>query len=146
MDTAAAGGAQKEDDEERIDEQDIFDRVISFLAAITVRLCSRVLGADKAPFGPVMGKRGEACSAVGPATTGAGSSASGVTTVVASAPRRRAAGPGRPANGWGHRRESAGLPGAPARARGSTGWPCSGPCRRGAPARPGAHTFSGRRG
>jgi hypothetical protein len=31
MDTAAVGVAQKEDDEERIDEQDIFDRVISFL-------------------------------------------------------------------------------------------------------------------
>src|SRR5215467_2966931 len=85
MDTAAVGGAQKEDREQGIDEQDIFDRVISFLAAITVRLFSRVLGADDPPLGPVMGKRGKACSAVGPATAGAGSSASMVTTVVASA-------------------------------------------------------------
>src|SRR5262249_9516443 len=86
MHTAAVGVAQKEDDEERIDEQDIFDRVISFLAAITVRLFRRALGADDAPRGPVRGKGGEACSAVGPtATTGAGSSASGVTTAAASA-------------------------------------------------------------
>jgi hypothetical protein len=35
MDTAAVGDAQKEDEEESIDEQDIFDRVISFLAAIS---------------------------------------------------------------------------------------------------------------
>ena len=37
MDMAAVGVAQKEDDEERIDEQDIFDRVVFFLAAITSR-------------------------------------------------------------------------------------------------------------
>ena len=29
------GVAQKEDEEERIDEQDIFDRVVFFLAALT---------------------------------------------------------------------------------------------------------------
>ena len=91
MGTAAVGVAQKEDDEERIDEQDIFDRVVSFLAAITVRLFSRVLGADDAPLGAVMGKRGAAGVAVGTATTGADSSSSGVTTVAAAAsetPRR----------------------------------------------------------
>ena len=60
MDTAAVGVAQKEDDEERIDEQDIFDGVISFLAAITRLLFSSILGADDAPLSPVMGKRGEA--------------------------------------------------------------------------------------
>jgi hypothetical protein len=49
-------------------------------------LCSRVLGADDAPFGPVMGKRGESG-----ATTGAGSSSRASTTEAASAsetPRR----------------------------------------------------------
>ena len=51
---------------ERIDQQDIFDRVVLFLAAITRRLCSRVLGADDAPFGAVMGKRGDAGAAAGP--------------------------------------------------------------------------------
>src|SRR4030095_14911481 len=91
MDTAAVGVAQKEDDEERIDEQDIFDGVVLFLAAITHGLLRRVLGADDAPFGPVMGKRGEASAAAGMGATGAGSSSSGTTTVAASAsetPRR----------------------------------------------------------
>ena len=56
MDTAAVGVTEKEDQEEGIDEQDIFDRVVFFLAAITFRLFNRVLGADDAPFRPVMGK------------------------------------------------------------------------------------------
>jgi hypothetical protein len=81
MDATAIGVAQKEDQEERIDEQDIFDRMVFFLAAITVRLFSRVLGADDAPFRPVMGKRGDA----GAVARGTGSSASGATTVAASA-------------------------------------------------------------
>src|SRR2546422_8221854 len=85
MDTAAIGVAQKEDDEQGIDQEDIFDRMVLFLAAITVRLFSSVLGADDAPFRPVMGKRGEASAAAGTVATGAGSSARGVTTMAASA-------------------------------------------------------------
>src|SRR5262249_58723242 len=77
MDTAAIGLAQKEDREGGIHEQDVFDGVVFFLAAITFRLCSRVLGADDAPFRPVMGKRGAAGAAAGTAATGAGSSAPG---------------------------------------------------------------------
>ena len=50
------GVAQKEDGERDIDEQDVFHRVVLFLAAITAGLFSRVLGADDAPFRPVMGK------------------------------------------------------------------------------------------
>src|SRR5262249_33506785 len=50
MDTAAVGIAQKEDDEQGIDEQDILDDVVLFLPTITRGLCSRVLGADNAPF------------------------------------------------------------------------------------------------
>src|SRR5262249_55663151 len=46
MDTAAVSVTQKEDDEESIDEQDIFDGVIPFLPAITLLLFNRVLGAD----------------------------------------------------------------------------------------------------
>jgi hypothetical protein len=91
MDTAAVGVAQKEDEEESIHEQDIFDGVVFFLAAITLGLFSSVLGADDAPFGPVMGTRGEAGATTGTVTTGAGSSSSGTTTVAASAsetPRR----------------------------------------------------------
>ena len=85
MAAAAVGVAQKEDGEEGIDQQDIFDRMVLFLPAITVRLCRRVLGADDAPFRPVMGTRGESGVAAGAPTTGAGASSSGVTTVAASA-------------------------------------------------------------
>ena len=91
MDAAAIGVAQKEDRKEGIDQQDIFDRVVFFLAALTRGLFSRVLGADDAPLGAVMGKRGATGVAVGTATTGADSSSSGVTTVAAAAsetPRR----------------------------------------------------------
>src|SRR5438105_12779047 len=91
MHTATVGVTEKEDREEGIHEQDIFDRMILFLPAITVRLFNRVLGADDASFGPVMGKRGEAGTAAGPATTGAGASSSRTTTVATSAsetPRR----------------------------------------------------------
>jgi hypothetical protein len=82
MDAATVGVAQEEDCEWGIDKQDIFDSVILFLAAITVRLFSGVLGADDASFCPIMGKRG---------VSGAGSSANGVNIVAASAsatPRR----------------------------------------------------------
>src|SRR6266700_6511841 len=85
MDAAAVGVTKKEDEEQRMHEQDVFDRVVFFLAAITVGLFSRVLGADDASFRPVMGKRGEAGAAAGPVTTGAGASSSGTTTVAASA-------------------------------------------------------------
>src|SRR2546422_6333924 len=78
MDTAAVGVAQKEDDEESIDEQDMFDGVVSFLAAITRFLFSSILGADDAPLSPVMGKRGEAGAVDGVVGTGVASSAWGV--------------------------------------------------------------------
>ena len=55
MHTAAVGVTEKEDQEEGIHEQHIFHRMVFFLAAITRGLCSKVLGADDAPFGPVMG-------------------------------------------------------------------------------------------
>ena len=56
MGTAAIGIAQKEDREEGIHEQDIFDSVVFLLPAITCLLFSRVLGADDTAFGAVMGK------------------------------------------------------------------------------------------
>src|SRR2546425_10096158 len=93
MGAAAIGITEKEDEEQGIHEQDIFYRVVFLLAAITVGLFSRVLGADDAPHRPVMGKRGDAGVAAGAAAMGAGSSASGVITVAASdsvTPRRRA--------------------------------------------------------
>jgi hypothetical protein len=80
MGTTAVRVAQKEDDEHGIDEQDIFDGVLSLLPALTRLLFNRVLGADDAPFGTVMGKRGDTGAA-----SGVDSSSSGVTTVAASA-------------------------------------------------------------
>jgi hypothetical protein len=59
--------------------------MVFFLAVLTRGLFSRVLGADDAPFRPVVGTRGDAGATAGTATTGGGSSASGVTTVAASA-------------------------------------------------------------
>src|SRR5712692_1482910 len=85
MGAATIGITEKEDEEQGIHEQDVFDGVVLFLPAITVGLFSRVLGADDASFRPVMGKRGEAGAAAGPVTTGAGASSSGTTTVAASA-------------------------------------------------------------
>src|SRR5712664_2571587 len=85
MDTAAVGVTEEEDRKQGMDQQGIFYRVVFFLAALTLGLFNRVLGADDAPFRPVMGKRGDAGAAVGTATTGADSSSSGATTVAASA-------------------------------------------------------------
>src|SRR5712691_978857 len=85
MDAAAIGVTEKEDDKQGINQQDIFYRVVSFLAAITLFLFNRVLGADDAPFRAVMGKRGEAGAAAGTVATGVGSSSSEPTTVAASA-------------------------------------------------------------
>ena len=84
MDTAAIGVAQKEDEEQGVDEEHIFYRMVFFLAAITVGLFSKVLGADNPLFRPVMGKRGESGVATGAATTGAGSSSTELTTEAAS--------------------------------------------------------------
>jgi hypothetical protein len=85
MDTAAVGVTEEEDQQQSIDQQDIFDRVVLFLATITIRLGSRALGADDTSFGPVMGKRGESGTTAGTAPRGTRSSSSGVTTVAASA-------------------------------------------------------------
>jgi hypothetical protein len=93
MHTAAMGLTQQQNGERGIDQQDIFHRGVFVLAAITLGLFRSVLGADAAPFRPVMGTRGEAGATAGTATAGAGSSSSGTTTVAASAsetPRRGA--------------------------------------------------------
>src|SRR5215217_999705 len=84
MGAAAIRVAQEENEEQGIDQQDIFYRVVLFLAAITCGLLRSVLGADDPPFRPVMGKRG-ADAVAGTVATGAGSASSDETTVVASA-------------------------------------------------------------
>src|SRR5262245_5170124 len=80
MHTATVGVTEKEDREEGIHEQDVFDGVVLFLAAITRRLFRRVLGADDASFGAVMGKRGASGAATGATPSGAAASSSGATT------------------------------------------------------------------
>ena len=65
-----------------------------FLAAITARLLSRILGALDAPFGAIMAKRGEAgtgTAAAGGRSDGGGNPSVGSTMAAASAsatPRR----------------------------------------------------------
>ena len=49
MDAASTGCTAKEDREQRIHQQDIFDGVVLLLAAPTCGLYSRVLGADDTP-------------------------------------------------------------------------------------------------
>ena len=85
MDATSIGVAEEEDREQGIDQQDIFYGVVLFLAAITPRLFSRLLGADDASFGAVMGKRGAAGAVASASVSGTGFSFSGVTTVAASA-------------------------------------------------------------
>jgi hypothetical protein len=85
MDATAIGVAAEEDREQGMDQENLFDRIGLGLAALTVRLCRRVVGADDPPGGPVMGTRGDADAAAGPVLTGAGASSSGTTPVAASA-------------------------------------------------------------
>src|SRR3954468_5405065 len=123
MDAAANGVAEEQDDQRGIDQQDVLYRMVLFLATVTVRLFSRVLGADNAPFRPVMSKRGEPWPATGAeAGEGAGSSSG------ASAPSETASRCARAV------RERAGASPRPRSAvsnAGSrtTGWLCSGSCR-----------------
>jgi len=67
MRSTPVGLAQKEDCERGVDQEHVFDRVVLFLAAITARLLSRILGAFDAPFGPIMAKRGDAGGGAGTA-------------------------------------------------------------------------------
>jgi hypothetical protein len=83
MGTATMGIAQKENRKCGVDQQDVFDRVALFLAAITARLLNRILGALDTPFRPIVPKRG---------MVGAGAGAAGGTIMGAASasatPRR----------------------------------------------------------
>jgi hypothetical protein len=63
---AGIGVTQKEDHECGVDQQHIFDRVALFLAAITARLLSRILGALDAPFDAIMPNRGKVGAGMAP--------------------------------------------------------------------------------
>jgi hypothetical protein len=70
MGAAGRGLTQEEDRECGLDQQDVFDRVALFLAAITARLLNWILGALDAPLGPVVPNRGEAGAEAGAAAGG----------------------------------------------------------------------------
>ena len=88
MDTAGIRVTQKEDRERHVDQQHVLHGVALFLATITARLLSRILGARDAPFGAIMAKRGEMGADVGAAaggSVGVASSSVGTTMAAASA-------------------------------------------------------------
>jgi hypothetical protein len=62
---AGIGLTQKEARERRIDREYVFDGVAPFLAAITARLLSRILGGLDAPLGPIVAERGETGAGTG---------------------------------------------------------------------------------
>src|SRR5690349_20818984 len=91
MDTAPDSVAEEDDEEQGIDQQDVLYGMVFFLATVTLRLFSRVLGADDAPFRPVMRKRGAACPATGAAAgpaTGAGSPRGATPSAPSETPSR----------------------------------------------------------
>src|SRR3954462_4639402 len=91
MDAAANSVAEEQDNELGIDQQDVLYRMVLFLATVTVRLFSRVLGGDDAPFRPVMSKRGEPCPGTGAAAgkaTDEGSSSGATPRASSETPSR----------------------------------------------------------
>jgi hypothetical protein len=84
LEAASRRLTEQEDEEPSSDQEDIFNCMVLCRGALTLCLGRKVLGADDASFGAVMGTRGDLGAAAGTAITGAGSS-SGTTTVAASA-------------------------------------------------------------
>src|SRR5262249_14919102 len=142
MGAAAIRVTEKKDEKESIDQQDIFYGVVSFLTAITRFLFNRVLGADEPPFRPVMGKRGNLTRRRVRRPQAMLSPPAERSRWRRPPPRRRGAGTGPSGSEPGHRRGCAAQPAARARARESTDWLCSGPCRRGVPGPPARSTSS----
>src|SRR6266581_7049330 len=113
MDTASVRRTQKKDREQGIDQQDIFYRMVLFLAALTCGLLSRVLGADDAPFGPVMGKRGTPAQRLVRRLRALVLPPAARPSWPCRPPRRLSAAPGPSGSGPGHRRRGpAALPAA----------------------------------
>src|SRR5690349_11991087 len=91
MDTAPDSVAEEDDEEQGIDQQDVLYGMVLLLAAVTLGLFSRVLGADDASFRPVMRKRGKTCPATGAQAgpdAGAGASSGAATSVPSETPSR----------------------------------------------------------
>jgi hypothetical protein len=94
VEAAGRGLTEQEHGQHGVNAQDVFYRVALFLAAITARLLSRILGTPDTPFGAIMPKRGEAGGGAGAAVGGVealGGPCTGTTMALASAsatPRR----------------------------------------------------------
>src|SRR5438309_10655566 len=103
---AARGLAEAAERQRSVDQQDRFARVVLFLAALTVGRFSRVLGADDAPFRPVMGQRGETGVATGAMAASASATPSRGARVVrergGAAPRVRHAASNAGKSTWLH--------------------------------------------
>ena len=89
MNLAFKGGTQKEDRQGGIDEQEVFQGVLLFLAAIVERLFSRVRGARDGSLGAVMAKRGGVVSVASGWGTGR-SGDSVVSDTTSTVPKRSA--------------------------------------------------------
>jgi hypothetical protein len=86
---AGIGLTEKENREGRVDQQHVFDRVVRFLAAITARLLSRILGALEAPCGAVVPTRGAAGAGSAVGSTRAAASASAIPRRMANSVKER---------------------------------------------------------
>jgi hypothetical protein len=72
MHAASVCRTQKEDHEQGVDQQDIFYRIVLFLAALTLCLFRRLLGLDDVLYRPVMGKGGDTGTTAGVRSQGRG--------------------------------------------------------------------------
>src|SRR5689334_2655682 len=91
MEAAPGSFAEEEDEEQGIDQQDVLYGMVLLLAAVTLGLFSRVLGADNPTFRPVMRKRGAAGPATGAAAgqaTDAGCSSGALPSAPSGTPSR----------------------------------------------------------
>ena len=89
VDAARMGLTQEQDAQRGIDQQEVFQPMPFFLAAIARFLCSRVLGARDGSLGAVMTKRGGAVGAAA-GTSAAGEASSGMGAPATSSCLRRA--------------------------------------------------------
>ena len=87
---AGIGLTHKEDRECGVDEQHVFHRGAFFLAALTARLLSRILGALEAPFGPIGPTRGEASAGAAPGRSDVVGDRSPAATSASATPMRLA--------------------------------------------------------
>src|SRR6266516_4562434 len=92
MGAPGIGLTEKDNRQRGVDQQHVFHCMAFFLAAITARLLSRILGAHDAPFRPIVPKRGEAgAGAAAGGSAGVEGPAVGMTRAAALAsatPRR----------------------------------------------------------